>query len=56
MKLDDSNFHLHLRARMLQRGVTKKEIERTLNNGWEVADAKSRTSGKAFVFSYEDST
>ena len=53
MKLDDSNFHPHLRARMLQRGVIKEEIERVLNDGWEVADAKSGTLGKALVFSHK---
>ncbi len=53
MKLDDSDLHPHLRARMLQRGVTKKEIEKVLNDGWKATDAKSGTLGKAFVFSYK---
>ena len=53
MKLDESALHPHLRARMLQRGVTKEEIEKVLNNGWEADDAKSGTLGKVFVFSYK---
>jgi len=31
----EEHLHPHLRARMLQRGVTREEIERTLNDGWE---------------------
>lgn len=52
MKLDDSDFHPHLRARMQQRGVTKEEIERTLSDGWKADDSKPRTLGKVFVFPY----
>ena len=37
---------------MLQRGVTREEIEHTLNEGWEALDAKPGTEGKAFVFPY----
>lgn len=37
---------------MLQRGVTREEIERTLNDGWEALDAKPGTGGKVFVFPY----
>lgn len=36
--------------RMLQRGITKEEIEIVLNQGWEVKDAKEGTLGRAFVF------
>ena len=38
---------------MVQRGVTKEEIEHTLNEGWEAPDAKPGTSGKVFVFPYQ---
>lgn len=51
-KLKDSDFHSHIRARMFQRGVTKKEIEKTLCGGYNVDDARRGTSGKAFVFKY----
>jgi hypothetical protein len=37
---------------MLQRGVTREEIERTLNDGWEAPDAKPGMEGKVFVFPY----
>ena len=30
VKLSEADIHPHLRARMLQRGVTKEEIEETL--------------------------
>jgi len=46
-------LHPHLRARMMQRGITKEEIEHTLNEGWEALDAKPGTSGKVFVFPYQ---
>ncbi len=49
-RLDDHDLHTHLRARMLQRGVTKGEIEATLRKGWEAVDAKPGTFGKASVF------
>jgi len=48
----EADLHPHLKARMLQRGVTKEEIERALNNGWEALDAKLGTQGKVFVFPY----
>jgi hypothetical protein len=37
---------------MAQRGITKEEIERVLNEGREAADAKSGTLGKVSVFLY----
>jgi len=46
------HLHPHLAARMLQRGVTREEIERTLNQGWEAVDAKPGTQGKVFVFPF----
>jgi hypothetical protein len=38
---------------MEQRGVTRQEIERVLNEGWEAIDAKVGTLGKVMVFPYE---
>ncbi|MCD6567804.1 MAG: DUF4258 domain-containing protein [Dehalococcoidia bacterium] len=38
---------------MLQRGITRKEIEKVLSDGWEADDSKQGTLGKVFVFSYE---
>lgn len=51
-QITDEDLHPHLRARMLQRGVTKEEIEITLNRGWEATDAKPGICGRVFVFSY----
>ncbi|HID31526.1 MAG TPA: DUF4258 domain-containing protein [Desulfobacterales bacterium] len=48
----DEDLHPHLKARMLQRGVTREEIEQTLNEGWTASDAKPGTAGKVFVFPY----
>lgn len=53
MKLDGSNFHPHVRGRMLQRGITRREIEKVLSDDWEADDSKQGTFGKVFVFSYE---
>ena len=52
LKLVPTDFHPHLKARMIQRGVTKEEIEETLKNGWGADDAKPGTEGKVFVFPY----
>ncbi len=38
---------------MAQRGVTREELERTLNEGWEATDAKPDTLGRVMVFPYE---
>ena len=38
---------------MQQRGIAQEEIERTLNEGWEAADAKPGTWGKCMIFSYQ---
>ncbi|MDI6735154.1 MAG: hypothetical protein QME42_03010 [bacterium] len=51
-KLDNHDLHPHIKARMLQRGVTKEEIETTLTKGWDTDDVKPNTFGKMFVFSY----
>ncbi|MGC8787742.1 MAG: hypothetical protein ACP5Q1_09995 [Anaerolineae bacterium] len=52
IKVREEQLHPHLRARMLQRGVTREEIEQTLNRGWKAPDAKPGTEGKVFVFPY----
>ncbi len=52
MQVREEDLHAHLRARMLQRGVTRQEIERTLNGGREASDAKPGTLGKVMVFPY----
>jgi len=54
IKLHDTDFHPHLWARMNQRGIAKEEIEKALNEGWEADDAKSGTSGRVHVFSYNN--
>lgn len=53
MQINDSDFHAHLTARMEQRGITRLEIERTLNEGWVAGDAKPGVLGKMFVFNYQ---
>ncbi|MGQ9600071.1 MAG: DUF4258 domain-containing protein [Anaerolineae bacterium] len=49
----EADLHPHLRARMLQRGISREEIEQTLNEGWDAADAKAGTLGKVMVFPYQ---
>ena len=51
-KITDADIHPHLQARMSQRGVTREEIEKVVNDGWQAPDAKSGTLGKVFVFPY----
>jgi len=53
IRITDADLHPYLRARMHQRGISREEIERTLNEGWEASDAKSGTLGKVLVFPYE---
>lgn len=52
MVIKESCIHNHLRVRMKQRGVTKEEIERTINEGYNIDDAKEGTVGKVWVFPY----
>ena len=54
--MNDSNIHSHLRVRMLQCGVTKKEIEETLEKGKDAKDAKLGTYGKVLAFLYKITT
>ena len=39
---------------MLQRGITREEIEAVLNEGREATDSKPGTLGKLFVFEYNN--
>jgi Domain of unknown function (DUF4258) len=52
IQVAEEDLHLHLKARMRQRGVTRQEIEQILNQGWEATDAKPGTLGKVMVFPY----
>jgi hypothetical protein len=54
MKIKDSDIHHHLNVRMLQRGISKEEIEITINKGRSVEDVKEGTIGKTFVFPYNN--
>jgi len=53
MRVQDSDLHPHLKARMEQRGIAREEIERTMNEGWDAVDVKPGTLGKVLVFSYQ---
>lgn len=35
IEIVDKDMHTHLKERMEQRGITRSEIERTLNKGWK---------------------
>lgn len=51
-EINESDLHAHLKARMLQRGVSLKEINETLHGGWSAGDAVEGTFGKVQVFTY----
>lgn len=53
VSVTSEDLHPHLKARMDQRGVKRRESERTLNEGWEAEDAKEGTFGKVMVFPYQ---
>jgi hypothetical protein len=54
IRVTEEDIHPHLRARMHQRGISREEIERTLNEGWEASDARPGTLGKVLVFPYRE--
>ena len=53
IQIAEKDLHTHLKARMAQRGVTREEIEQTLNEGWEAVDAHPSTQGKVTVLAYQ---
>lgn len=53
IELKDADFHPHILQRMQQRGVSKREVEVTLNEGWTAEDATVGTQGRVFVFAYD---
>jgi hypothetical protein len=53
VQVSEADLHPHLKARMRQRGITRQEIERVLNGGWEASDAKTGTLGRVLVVPYE---
>jgi len=48
----DIDIHPHLKARMLERGVTLDEIMVTFKKGHDGKDAKSGTYSKVYIFPY----
>ncbi|MFQ5713662.1 MAG: DUF4258 domain-containing protein [Candidatus Scalinduaceae bacterium] len=54
MNIDETDIHHHLKLRMLQRGISKEEIENTLSKGWFANDAKKGVKGKVFIFPYNN--
>ena len=53
MQIQESDLHPHFRARMAQRGITREEVERTINDGWNASDAMPGTVGQVFVFAFK---
>jgi hypothetical protein len=47
------DLHPHLLKRMFQRGVSRDEIEQTLNERWEATHAKPGILGKVKIFLYQ---
>ena len=54
IRITEADLHDHLTARMAQRGISKDELERAVNEGWAATDAKPGTIGKVWVFTYQD--
>jgi len=50
--IKEPDLHHHIEARMLQRGISMYEIQKTLEEGWNADDAKEGTLGKTLVFQY----
>ncbi len=53
IKLSEKDFHKHILKRMRERGVTRKEVEKILNEGIIEKDAKQGTLGKKMVFTFK---
>jgi hypothetical protein len=54
VKIKKSDLHPHIKARMLQRGISIEEIEETINQGWIADDAQKGTYGRVFIFPYNE--
>ena len=54
LQITEDDLHPHLKARMIQRGITLEELEYTLNKGWNAQDSKFGTFGKTMVYTYCD--
>lgn len=52
ININESDLHPHIKARMLQRGITIDELKTAITEGWVANDAKKGTLGKVFVFPY----
>ena len=52
IKLSEKDFHKHILKRMRERGVTRREVEKTLNEGRQDRDAKQGTFGRKMVFRF----
>jgi hypothetical protein len=51
-QINQSDLHPHLRARMVQRGITIEEMQQVLRRGWKASDCRPGTVGKTLVLSY----
>jgi hypothetical protein len=52
IRIRESDIHLHIKGRMVQRGILISEIEETINKGWDADDAREGIIGKVSVFPY----
>ncbi|HDH31612.1 MAG TPA: DUF4258 domain-containing protein [Candidatus Wolfebacteria bacterium] len=52
-EMGELDFHPHILKRMVQRGVTKTEVESTLEDGKFAENAKEGTIGKVQIFKFE---
>ncbi len=50
--IKESDLHTHIKARMLQRGISATEIQKTMEKGRDAEDAKEGTFGKVLIFPY----
>ena len=51
-RLGPNDLHIHLAARMAQRGVPADEVEAVVNDGWPATDVKPGMEGRVKVFPY----